>query len=400
MAKRGTLEHPKTLDLAERLDIMEPFALGILEAFWNYVSKYHTNGDVTALRPALLVRSIRYKGDAEHLWNMLIDCGLVDRNRETGALTVHDWSEHADDTVNTMLARRCERFADGTVPSARRLNKDERERFNHWLAEGTPTTAPQNADKMQTRDADMADAPPEVAASLTVPSQANTDTKPEEKPFALASPAPAAENPKLALVPAATQRQCAGVDPRFTPFRAAIAKHWSIANPNDGMPWDGSEAKRLNEFLKSCPTLDLVALERMLENRRRSEVVQSYRPRTWICRLTDYANGPIDRYGKPMAVSHPEASVGSYRPPAVEDPVMDLAWEADRDSRVTFPLPEPGVPDEPFARHVAVAQIINRARRHPLRCTEAEIRGAVEKIFEMRNRVNRILHEPEVSHAR
>ena len=63
MAKRGTLDHPKTLDLACRLEIMPPWALGLLEATWHWVAKYAPTGDVTNVKPALLASSIRYAGD-------------------------------------------------------------------------------------------------------------------------------------------------------------------------------------------------------------------------------------------------------------------------------------------------------------------------------------------------
>jgi hypothetical protein len=89
-------------------------------------------------------------------------------------------------------------------------------------------------------------------------------------------------------------------DPRFTPFREEIQRYWSLTNPGLDMPWDGSEAKRLNEWLKACPTVTLEQLQAMLSNRSRSSVVQSHRPRLWIQSLTDYANSPVDRYGKPV----------------------------------------------------------------------------------------------------
>jgi hypothetical protein len=392
MAKRGTLEHPKTLDLAGRLGIMEPFALGLLEAFWNWVGKYHPAGDVTNVRPALLASSIRFRGDADALWRELQDCGFVDM--ADGQLIVHDWSDHADDFIHTTLARRCERFADGTIPNSRRLNKDERERFHHWLdTENAPTITPiigGESAKCLPQEAQ------ETAEKMTVPSLAvPSHAMPEEKALAPASPPPAVEtpvppavpvNPKLELVPPAVKKQCQPIDSRFTPFRKAIESYWQRANPGVEMPWDASESKRLHEFLKACPGTALDAFERMLANRERSDVVQSHRPRVWIAALTDYANGPIDRYGKPALRRTPEAAVGIYKPDvSLEDPVMDLAWEADRDSSLVLP-------PHTVERHVAVAEAINAKRSHPLRTTSAEIRAAVEQIFSMRGRLNKILH--------
>lgn len=137
------------------------------------------------------------------------------------------------------------------------------------------------------------------------------------KPFALASPAPAAESPshpKLRLIPEKLEKKCHAIDARFTPFRLAIEAYWKRANTGVEMPWDGGESKRLHDFLKACPSTGLEAFEKMLANRERSDVVQSHRPRAWITSLTDYANGPLDRYGKPAAPAvNPEASVGVQR---------------------------------------------------------------------------------------
>lgn len=322
MAKRGTLEHPKTLDLAGRLGIMEPFALGLLEAFWNWVGKYHPTGNVTNVRPALLAASIRYRGDAEQLWAVLQECNLVDRFQD-GRLVVHDWSEHADEGVNAILARRQERFADGKIPSSGWLNKSERERFSAWAGAIRQKTGGYTADNLPATDA----TPTEPSTALP------STTLPEGNTLAPATPPPDLEDlpyalipPKtLELVPPATRKKCSGVDPRFTPFKAAIVEYWARSNPTAEMPWDGSESKHLTDFLKACPRTDLAAFKRMLNHRGMSDVVQSHRPRMWLGALTDYANGPIDRYGKPMVQkSAPEASTG-VQPFDAEDELLNLA---------------------------------------------------------------------------
>lgn len=85
------------------------------------------------------------------------------------------------------------------------------------------------------------------------------------------------------------------------------------------MPWDGSEARRLNELLRSCPELDVRLFATMLANRAASDTAQSVRPRTWLGSITDYAAGPLDRFGKPVhAGPHPEAAMGSRRAPELD----------------------------------------------------------------------------------
>jgi hypothetical protein len=103
-------------------------------------------------------------------------------------------------------------------------------------------------------------------------------------------------------------------DPRFSPFKAELGRYWRSVNGDLAMPWDGSEAKRLNELLRAMPKLELSAFERMLANRARSDVAQSSRPRAWLASITDYASGPLDRYGKlaQSSAPHPEAAIGMH----------------------------------------------------------------------------------------
>jgi hypothetical protein len=60
MAKRGLLDHEKTINLAETLKIMDVYALGILEAFFQWTAKYHPTGDVSGSKARVFARTIRY----------------------------------------------------------------------------------------------------------------------------------------------------------------------------------------------------------------------------------------------------------------------------------------------------------------------------------------------------
>ena len=103
---------------------MDCFALGIVEAFWHHVAKYHEDGDITGLKPGTLARSIRYTGDPAELLAAMVEAGFVDRLGER--LIVHGWSEHADDATQSRLFRALQPFADGSVPKPAKIGKDER----------------------------------------------------------------------------------------------------------------------------------------------------------------------------------------------------------------------------------------------------------------------------------
>lgn len=89
------------------------------------------------------------------------------------------------------------------------------------------------------------------------------------------------------------------VDSRHSPFKEILGKAWKVKNTSE-MTWGPGEAKQLSLLLSSNPSLTADAFRHLLHNRHKSSVNQSERPLKWLPSLTDYASGPIDRYGKPM----------------------------------------------------------------------------------------------------
>jgi hypothetical protein len=123
MAKRGTLEHPKTLHLADILECDECEALGLLEALWQITAKFYHTGKLKNVTPRSLGRAIRTRRDSETVWNALIEARWIDIGFD-GSGYVHDWPDHADDTVKKNLKNRheCFELPDGTLlgPSEKR----------------------------------------------------------------------------------------------------------------------------------------------------------------------------------------------------------------------------------------------------------------------------------------
>lgn len=127
MAKRGTLEHPKTLKLARRLGIQPWMALGLLEGFWHWCSKYAITGEIKS-DPEQIADGIRYTDDPQAMFDALVECGWIDCVH--GRYFVHDVSQHADNTWKANLKRACLEFAvpsqqsTDAVATERPLNKD------------------------------------------------------------------------------------------------------------------------------------------------------------------------------------------------------------------------------------------------------------------------------------
>jgi len=102
MAKRGTPDHPKTIALGQCLKIQPWAALGLLEALWHWTAKYAPTGDITDHLKGL-AGGIRYKGDNIALIAALTGGRLIDQ--VDGRVYIHDWDEHAENSVRKFLAR-------------------------------------------------------------------------------------------------------------------------------------------------------------------------------------------------------------------------------------------------------------------------------------------------------
>src|ERR1044071_8977558 len=106
--KRGGPEHPKTLDLAERLKCGRATAVGHLELLFHFTAKYAPQGDIgrysdRQIESALDWSPGRWKRDGE-LIKALLDAGWLE-SHAVHRLIVHHWHHHADDSVRKRMSR-------------------------------------------------------------------------------------------------------------------------------------------------------------------------------------------------------------------------------------------------------------------------------------------------------
>ncbi|XAI95841.1 hypothetical protein [Microcystis phage Mae-JY24] len=164
MAKRGIDEHPKVIDFAEALGIPVCYAIGPLELFWHWVAKYRPNGNLTGVKPSAIAHAIRFPGNGQDLMDALVSSGLVDC-LEDGRVLVHDWSEHADNSVHQLLKKKGELFADGNKPFTRnRVRQEGAEQTVHEpftnrsrLPEPEPEPEPVNTLSLSARETETAE---------------------------------------------------------------------------------------------------------------------------------------------------------------------------------------------------------------------------------------------------
>jgi len=149
MAKRGIINHPKIVRMARRLSISKPHAVGLMECFWQWVAQHCPTGDLSGVDPEIVADAICHPEDAELFWKTLIEVRWVDQT-ESGAVYVHDWSEHSDDSIHLHIARKKWWFADGSAPRLTRLSSSDRamlEAFYKGSQAGNARESAQDADK-------------------------------------------------------------------------------------------------------------------------------------------------------------------------------------------------------------------------------------------------------------
>ena len=130
--------------LCRLLDIPLYQGIGILEALWHLTAREAYRGDVGKLTDDDIALGIDWRGEASILIDALSKSGWLDSHPEH-RLLIHDWPEHADDSVQLKLARARQFFADGSIPKTTKLGGDERKTTQQWYSvrtecaqEGTP----------------------------------------------------------------------------------------------------------------------------------------------------------------------------------------------------------------------------------------------------------------------
>jgi hypothetical protein len=125
MAKRGTVNHPKTKDLARLLEISRSHAVGLQETMWHMTAELTKDGGIGKYPDKEIAEQLFWPGDPKALVDALIEAKLLDQ-MPLCRLYVHDWHEHCDDFVDMALARKHLVYANGAIPRMTRLNKDKK----------------------------------------------------------------------------------------------------------------------------------------------------------------------------------------------------------------------------------------------------------------------------------
>jgi hypothetical protein len=158
-------DHPKFATFKAMLKLSKAAAVGYLELIWHFAARFALGGNVGKFSDPEIEASVDWEGEPGALIAALVASRWLDRS-DVHRLVVHDWSHWAEEYVHTQLARKCERFADGTIPKSGRLNQAERARFT--AAFGDDNQTPDSAIISQESAASQ---PPLSQESATAPEE-------------------------------------------------------------------------------------------------------------------------------------------------------------------------------------------------------------------------------------
>jgi|GEM_PF-4401779 len=102
--KLEALDHPKTLDLASRLNVEIPTAIGYLELLWAFTGRKAPQGDIGKWPDGAIARACYWNADPTVFVTALVTAGFLDAHPQY-RLVVHDWQDHAPRWVLAKLAR-------------------------------------------------------------------------------------------------------------------------------------------------------------------------------------------------------------------------------------------------------------------------------------------------------
>ena len=108
--KRETLRHPKTFDLAARLNRSRPEVLGFLTLLWDFTADVAPSGNIGKHSDGSISRACDWDGDPSSFIDALVAAGYLDRDPDH-RLLIHDWSDHCERWVKLKLEKLGLRFA-------------------------------------------------------------------------------------------------------------------------------------------------------------------------------------------------------------------------------------------------------------------------------------------------
>ena len=116
--KRGTPNHPKTMRLARILRCSRATAVGHLELLFHFTAQLAPQGDLGRWTDEEISDACAFEGpDASKFITAMVNSGWLELSIEH-RLVVHDWHDHADQSVRKYLERKQLSFVNSVHPKS------------------------------------------------------------------------------------------------------------------------------------------------------------------------------------------------------------------------------------------------------------------------------------------
>lgn len=170
--KRETLRHPKSYDLAARLGVTRPAALGILQLLWDYTGEVAPRGDLGKWTDPVIAQACDWTGNPAAFVAALVDAHWLDES-EDHRLIVHDWAHHCEEWV----VKKLDRMGLDFLPCyhSRRTQAARRPAAVETADPADPPPSRQCRDNVETPASRGSDVLPPI---LSEPNQAKPETNP------------------------------------------------------------------------------------------------------------------------------------------------------------------------------------------------------------------------------
>ena len=90
----GTYRHRKVRRLSLAIGCSDMEARGLLLSLWSWAIDAEPGGDLTGHTAEDLAYTLDWQGDAVRMLSGLLSAGILDRDQDTGRLTIHNWGEY------------------------------------------------------------------------------------------------------------------------------------------------------------------------------------------------------------------------------------------------------------------------------------------------------------------
>lgn len=107
--KRGAPRHPKTVELSTTLNLPLYATVGLLEMLFHFTAEFARSGDIGKYSNSVITDYMGWKDDPDVLIDAMLASCWIDACT-CHRLRVHDWPDHADQTVKRVLVYNNQEF--------------------------------------------------------------------------------------------------------------------------------------------------------------------------------------------------------------------------------------------------------------------------------------------------